>query len=271
MPDLAGAAMVAAGLGALAMGIVEGPTWGWGSAQVIASFAAAATLLAAVAYRCTRHPRPVVDPALMRIASFRRGNVGTLLFAMAFFSAILGNILFLTGVWGYSVLEAGLATVPGPLISAIVAGPAGRLADRFGYRAVIIPGTLSYAAGLLVLRSAGLEPDYVGVWLPGMLLAGTGIGLAFPNLGSAAVAEVEPARFGSASAVSSAFRQIGAVLGTAILVAIVGDPATLADADIAAGHAYVFGAVGALASGAVALALPRAMREPAGVPVAAAV
>ena len=87
-------------------------------------------------------------------------------------------------VWGYSVLDAGLATVPGPLMSAIIAGPAGRLADRFGHRAVIVPGTICYAAGLLVLRSAGLEPDYVGTWLPGMLLAGTGIGLAFPNLGS---------------------------------------------------------------------------------------
>ena len=192
----------ALGLGALALGIVEGPQWGWGDAKVIGAFAAAAALLAGVAYRCTRHPRPVVDPELMRIASFRRANIGTLLFAMAFFSAILGNILFLTSVWGYSVLDAGLATVPGPLMSAIVAGPAGRLADRFGHRAVIVPGTISYAAGLLVLRSAGLEPDYVGTWLPGMLLAGTGIGLAFPNLGSAAVAEVEPDRFGSASAVT---------------------------------------------------------------------
>ena len=267
LPDLAGAAMVALGLGALALGIVEGPSWGWGSARVIGSFALAALLLAGVAYRCTRHERPVVDPALMRIASFRRANVGTLLFAMAFFSAILGNILFLTSVWEYSVLDAGLATVPGPLMSAIVAGPAGRLADRFGYRALIVPGTISYAAGLLVLRSAGLEPDYVGTWLPGMLLAGTGIGLAFPNLGSAAVAEVEPDNFGSASAVSSAFRQIGAVLGTAILVAIVGEPVTLAAADHVAGQAYLFGIVAAVLSGVVALGLAR--RETAHAPASA--
>ena len=256
LPDLAGSALVAVGLGALALGIVEGPTWGWGAPSTIASLVAGTLLLVAVVPRCLRHPRPVVEPALMRIASFRRANVGTLLFSMAFFSAILGNILFLTGVWRYSVLDAGLATVPGPLISAVVAGPAGRLADRFGHRAMIVPGTLIYAAGLLFLRSAGLEPDYVGTWLPGMLLAGTGIGLAFPTLGSAAVAEVEAERFGSASAVSSAFRQIGAVLGTAILVAIVGDPTSLVAADGAAGEAYLFGVAAAVAAGAIALLLP---------------
>lgn len=265
LPDLGGSALAAGALGLLALGIVEGGNWGWTSAAVLGSFAGAAALMGWVAVRCARHPRPIVDPALMRIASFRRANIGTLLFAAAFFSTILGNILFLTSVWGYSVLDAGLATVPGPLLSAIVAGPAGRLADRFGHRAVIVPGTLVYAAGLLVLRSAGAEPDYVGTWLPGMALAGIGIGLAFPTLGAAAVQEIPPARFGAASAVAGAFRQIGAVLGTALLVAIVGEPSTVAGALAAADDAYLFGIAGGLLSGLVALTLGRA---PAAVPVA---
>jgi EmrB/QacA subfamily drug resistance transporter len=263
LPDLAGAAVAALGLGLLALGIVEGESWGWESTRVLGAFGGAAVLLAILAWRCAHHPRPVVDPALMRVTSFRRANLGTLLFGMAFFSVILGNILFLTSVWGYSVLDAGLATVPGPLTSAIVAGPAGRLADRFGHRAVIVPGVLAYAGGLAVLRSAGLEPDYTGVWLPGMLLAGTGIGLAFPTFGAAAVRDIDPAAFGSASAVSSAFRQFGAVLGTALLVAIVGEPATLAAADAAADDAYLFAIVATVLSGAVALGLVPA-RQPAG-------
>ncbi|HYF26792.1 MAG TPA: MFS transporter [Baekduia sp.] len=264
LPDLAGAALSAAALGLLALGIVEGEAWGWASAGVLASFAGAGVLLAAVARRCLHHPRPVVSPELFADRAFRRGNAGMLLFGAAFFSTILGNILFLTSVWGYSVLDAGLATVPGPLVTAIVAGPAGRLADRFGHRAVIVPGTVIYAAGLLVLRSAGAEPDYVGTWLPGMVLAGVGIGLAFPTFGSAAVAGVAPDRFGAASAVSSAFRQIGAVLGTAILVAIVGEPQSLAEALARADDAYLFAVVASLASGAVALTLaPRRMAAPA--------
>jgi EmrB/QacA subfamily drug resistance transporter len=258
LPDLAGALLVVGGLGLLALGIVEGGTWGWGSARVAGAFAGAAVLLAVVAWRCTRHPRPVVDPALLRIASFRRANVGVLLFSMAFFATLLGNILFLTSVWQYDVLQAGIAVVPGPLASTLAAGPAGRLADRFGHRAVIVPGAVVYVAGILVLRTAGAEPDYVATWLPGQLLTGLGIGLAFPTFGAAAVSEIPEAQFGSASAVSSAARQFGAVLGTAILVAIVGSPATLPAALAAAHDAWLFSALAGAASGLAALTLARA-------------
>jgi MFS family permease len=211
----------------------------------------------------------VIDPELMRIASFRRANVGSLLFAMAFFSTILGNILFLTSVWRYSILQAGLATVPGPFLSAVAAAPAGRLADRYGHRAVIVPGCLSFALGLLILRGAGVHPDYLGTWLPGAAFTGIGIGLAFPTLGAAAVRDIAATRFATASAVNSAFRQFGAVLGTAILIAIVGTPLTLAAASSAADSAYLFGIVSVLVAGAASLllrpavgALPLATAEP---------
>ena len=269
LPDLAGAAVAAASLGLLALALVQGNAWAWTSAETLGAFAAAAILLAVVVARCRTHPRPVVDLALLRIPSFRDGTLGTLLFAAAFFSMILGNILFLTGVWGYSVLSAGLAVAPGPLASTVVAGPAGRLADRFGHRAVIVPGTLFYAAGLLVLRSAGLEPDYAATWLPGQLLVGIGIGLAFPTLGAAAAADIPPDRFGVASAVTGAGRQLGAVLGTALLIAIVGEPQTVVAAAAAADDAYVFGIGTALLSGAVALRLRPAPRTPSVVPKAA--
>jgi EmrB/QacA subfamily drug resistance transporter len=255
LPDLPGALLLALALGLLALGIVEGEDWGWGSARVLGAFAVAAALLAVVTRRCLRHPRPVVDPALMRIPSFRAANAGSLLFAVAFFSVILGNILFLTSVWGYSVLGAGLATVPGPFLSAVVARPAGRLADRFGHRTVIVPGCVVFALGLLVLRANGAEPDYLGGWLAGQTLTGIGIGLAFPTLGAAAVRDIAADRFGTASAVNGAFRQFGAVLGTAILIAIVGTPATLADALHVSDEAYLFGALAALAAGAVSLLL----------------
>ncbi len=258
LPDLPGAAMLALGLAAITLGIVEGNDWGWTSPATLSAFAAAAALLAAVVARSRRHPRPIVEPDLFAHSSFRIGNLGTLLFAAAFFSLILGNVLFLTSIWGYTVLQAGAATLPGPATSTIVAGPAGRLADRFGHRAVIVPGTIAFAAGVMVLRSAGADPDWLGLWLPGALLTGIGIGLAFPTLGSAAVRDVPVDRFATASAVNAAFRQVGAVLGTAILVAIVGDPAGLQEALSASDGAYLFAALASLAAGAVTLALRRA-------------
>jgi EmrB/QacA subfamily drug resistance transporter len=261
LPDLPGAAMLALSLAAITLGIVEGNEWGWTAAGTLGCFAAGLLLLGAVAYRSTTHPRPIVEPALFAHRSFRIGNLGTLLFSLAFFSLILGNVLFLTTIWGYTVLQAGAATLPGPALSTVFAGPAGRLADRFGHRAVIVPGTIFFAAGVLVLGSAGAEPDWLGLWLPGACLTGIGIGLAFPTLGSAAVRDIPDERFATASAVNAAFRQVGAVLGTAILVAIVGDPANLDEALSASDAAYLFGAIAALLSGAVTLGL-RPQRAP---------
>ena len=257
LPDLPGALMLALGLAAVTLGIVEGNDWGWTAAGTLAAFGAAVLLLGAVVGRSRTHPRPIVEPELFSHSSFAIGNLGTLLFAAAFFSLILGNVLFLTTIWGYSVLTAGLATLPGPALTTVVSGPAGRLADRFGHRAVIVPGTIVFAAGVMVLRSAGAEPDWLGLWLPGAVLTGIGIGLAFPTLGSAAVRDVADDRFATASAVNAAFRQVGAVLGTAILVAIVGDPLGLSEALRVSDAAYLFGALAALASGAVTLGLRR--------------
>ncbi len=261
LPDLPGALMLASGLALTTLAIVEGNDWGWTAGATLGCFAIAAALFAGVVWRSTRHPRPIVDPALFRHRSFRLGNLGTLLFAAAFFSLILGNVVFLTSIWGYTVLQAGAATLPGPAMSTVVAGPAGRLADRFGHRAVIVPGALFFAAGVMVLRSAGATPDWLGLWLPGAILTGIGIGLAFPTLGSASVRDVPDDRFATASAVNAAFRQVGAVLGTAILVAIVGDPPTLAEALDVSDGAYLFSVFAALASGAVVLNL-RPQREP---------
>jgi EmrB/QacA subfamily drug resistance transporter len=255
LPDLMGALMLALALALVTLGIVEGNDWGWTAASTLGSFAAGALLLAAMIARSLRHPRPIVEPDLFAQRSFRIGNLGTLLFSAAFFSIVLGNVLFLTSIWGYTVLQAGLATLPGPAWTTVVSGPAGRLADRFGQRAIVVPGTLLFAAGVMVLRSAGPHPDWLGLWLPGATLTGIGIGLAFPTLGSAAVRDVPIDRFATASAVNAACRQIGAVLGTAILIAIVGDPATLAEALSVSDGAYLFAVIAALLAGAVTLAL----------------
>lgn len=257
LPDLVGSALAVAGLGLLALAIVEGGSWGWTSAPIVASGAAAALLLVATARRCLRHPRPIVDPELMRIPSFRRANAGLMLLGMGFFSTILANILFLTSVWGYGILTAGLAVVPGAIASAVAAVPAGRLADRHGHRAVIVPGCLLYVAGIMLVRSAGSQPDFLGIWLPAMVLNGIGLGMAFPTLGAAALSDVRPERFASASAISSAFRQFGGVLGTAVLFAVLGSPVGLGAAVDAFRDAYLVSALWPLGAAVAALTLTR--------------
>ena len=82
---------------------------------------------------------------------------------MGFFAMLLGNILFLTSVWHYTILRAGLAVTPGPLVVAVVSGPAGKLAGRFGFRKVLLVGFAVFAAGLVwYATKVGIHPDYLG-------------------------------------------------------------------------------------------------------------
>jgi EmrB/QacA subfamily drug resistance transporter len=220
-PDVLGSALLVLGVGALALGIVEGPDWGWGSAGVLASFGAAAILLPAVVLRSARHRAPVVDIGLFRARSFAVANAGMFAFATAFYALLLANVLFLTQVWGYSILKAGFAVTPGPLMAALSAPIGGRLSDRFGQRVVALPGALLFAAGC-ALFATGIDatPGYASEYLVPTMLTGAGVGFSFAAWSSAAVAELPATRFATGSAVLACLRQVGAVLGIAVLVAV---------------------------------------------------
>lgn len=254
-PDLGGAALITASVGLLALAIVQGETWGWTSARVLAAFAAAALVLPMFVWRSWRHPSPAVDMALFRIRSFAASNAATLLFSAAFYGMLLCNILFLTSVWGYSVLVAGLATTPPALIAAAVAGPGGRLADRYGHRVVAVLGALMLAGAIIWWTTrVGTSPNYLREWVPGMLLSGSGAGLAYPTLTSAAVTNLPPERFGVGSAVNATMRQLGAVLGVAMVVALIGSPHP-AGLPHAFDRAWIFAAAASVCAALAALAI----------------
>jgi EmrB/QacA subfamily drug resistance transporter len=257
-PDAVGAAALVVSVASLALAITKGEDWGWSSASVLGAFAAAAVTAGLFVCRSRRHRAPLVELSLFRIRSFAAGNASTALFATGFYAAILCNVLFLTSVWRYSVLEAGLSISPAPLAAALVAGPAGRLADRFGQRIVALPGLLLFIVGVAWLaQQVNADPDFTAVWLPGALVYGISIGLAFPALASAAVAVIPPARFATASAVNATVRQLGAVLGVSVLVAILD---ATASADPVASFRYGWGLAAAAAAASVipALFLPGA-------------
>jgi EmrB/QacA subfamily drug resistance transporter len=224
-PDALGAIMLAGGVGALALAIVQGPQWRWGSARVVAAFAASAALLAAFVWRSARHRAPVIELSLFRVRSFTVANAGGFVFALGFYALLLCNVLFLTGVWHYSILRAGVALTPGPLMAALAAPIGGRLSDRFGQRVVAVPGSLLFAAGcLLFALRTGAHSSYAADFLPANMLGGTGIGLTFAAFGSAAVAELPRNRYATGGAINNCIRQIGAVLGISTLIVLLSTP-----------------------------------------------
>ena len=119
-------------LATLVLAIAQGSTWGWSNGRTIVCFSAAVVIGACFLYRSAHHLEPVLDLSLFSSRSFSIANAATLLYAMGFFAMLLGNILFLTGVWHYSILRAGLGVTPGPLVVAVVSGFAGRIAGKVG-------------------------------------------------------------------------------------------------------------------------------------------
>jgi EmrB/QacA subfamily drug resistance transporter len=257
LPDTLGIALLVASVGLLALGIVQGESWGWGGDRVLGALVAGAVLLAVFGWRSARHPAPVVEPALFRVRSFAVANAGMFFFALGFYAFLLANVLFLTGVWHWSVLAAGFALTPGPLMAAVGAPVGGRLSDRFGQRVVALPGGLLFGAGCLAIAaSTGPEPAYASEILPWLFMTGFGVGLSFSAWSSAAVAQLPPSRFATGSAIIGCVRQLGAVLGIAVLVAVIGVPSP-GDPTGPFHEAWRLIAACGLAAGALALGLGR--------------
>jgi EmrB/QacA subfamily drug resistance transporter len=225
-PDALGALILAAGVGLLTLGIVQGHDWGWSDPRVIGSFATSLLLIASFVARSARHPQPVIELPMLRIRSVAVANLAALVFFAGFAAMLLSSVLLLTQVWGYSTLTAGLAIAPGPLTAALVAVPTGRIVAKIGPRIPGALGGLLFASGFAVnLLFVGAQPDYTGAFLPGFVLGGIGVGLTLASQPAAATSELPPDRFATGTAIFGMARQLGSALGVAVLVAIVADSA----------------------------------------------
>ena len=261
LPDLLGALLFALAIAALVLGVVKGSEWEWGSPRIVGAFAAAAVLGGAFVWRCTWHRSPIIELQLLRIRTFSAANGMTIAAAAGFYGYTLANVLFLTGVWRYTVLQAGLALTPGPFVAAAVAGPTSRLVQRIGHRPVLFAGGLIWGGAVLwLIERVGPTPHFLSQWLPGIILLGIGAGTLFPNLSGAAVASAPGESFATATGLNSVARQVGAALGVAIVVAIIGTPSPL-HALAAFDNAWTFGAACLFTAGVGCLLVGRVATE----------
>ncbi len=222
-PDLLGAGLLAAAVGLLALALVKAPGWGWDSAGFIGLLAASLACGYFTVVRSRRHHAPVLELELFRSRTFSGAFAASVLYYAGFGAFVLSAVEFLTGVWHYSAVLAGLAIAPGPLMVlpfARIAAP--RLAARLGGpgRVAVIGCLVNAGAQLLWLSRIQAEPAYLTHLLPAQLLGGAGVGLAIPSLIGAGTTLLAPARFGTGSGILNTARQVGTVLGVAGLVAI---------------------------------------------------
>ncbi len=168
-PDLLGSALLALGVAAISLGLVQSDTWGWASGRTVGAIVVGLVLIALFVVRSQRQAAPALDLSLFRIPSFRWGNLATAAFGLSFTGMFLANVTYLTTVWGWDIVEAGLAMAPGPLVVLLLARRFGRLAARIGPRPLIIVGGLVYATGgVLLVTTVERDAELLDVDVPGV-------------------------------------------------------------------------------------------------------
>ncbi|WP_435581776.1 MFS transporter [Amycolatopsis thermoflava] len=223
LPDVPDAVVLAVAIGALALGLVKGGEWGWTGAAALGAFGVAVAGFTLLVVRVLRHPAPVVEPALFRVPAFVWANVTALVFCTAFGALFPSVVLWLENVAGYSAIATGVAILPGPLMVPLFAMVGQRLARRLPAGALVAVGNLVFCLGAVMLAwNASAQARFATDVLPGWIVTGVGIGLALPTLMAAATAGLPPAQAATGSAVVNTGRQLGYVLGVAVLVAVLG-------------------------------------------------
>lgn len=258
--DVPGLLLAGTGVLATVWAIIRGNDDGWGSVRVVGGLALGAALLAAFLLRESRTAHPLVPLRLFRVRSFSVANATALLFSVGVFGIVFLLSQYLQVGLGYSPLEAGLRTLPWTAAPMLVAPVAGMLAPRIGVRPLLTAGLALQAAGLawqgLLVGGDIVYADLV----PGLVLAGVGMGLTFAPSATAVLADMGADDHGTASSVNATIRELGGALGVAVLVAVFqGADGTLTPDGYTAGlQPAMLAAAAIVGLGAVvALAMPR--------------
>jgi EmrB/QacA subfamily drug resistance transporter len=216
--DFVGAGVLALGLVAILLPLIEGRQHGWPLWTWISLAAAPLILGDFVLHQAKRGESALLDLRLFRERAFSAGVVTQLLLASAQASFFVYLALYLQEGRGLNALQAGLVFTILAAAYVMVSGPATQLTERYG-RSVVTAGGASLAAGLLLLALAMAEVGVDGsiaLLVPGLVLVGAGIGLCFTPLTATVLAGIDPVRVGAASGAMSTITQVGYALGVAI-------------------------------------------------------
>ncbi len=224
--DLVGATAGTMALAGLTSAIVQGRSWGWTDPRIVAMVALSAAATAVFVHTSRTHPEPLLDFELFGIRTLRVVTGAGGLLSTSTAATWFLYPLFMTEVWGYSIFEVGLAMTPGPVSLVLLAPLAGRIADRFGYRELLIFGATMATLGTAWMAWR-LQPDetYVRAFLPGTLGIGIGMASMLGPANAAALRDVPGHQLGAANAAYNMVRMLGGALGVAITAAIIGDTA----------------------------------------------
>lgn len=214
--DAAGQVLWILTTASLTYALIHASSAGWQSTPGLLLFGTAAVAAVCFGVAETRSRHPLIDPALYRNRAFAGASLLAVLFYLVFNGILFIGSLQLQQVQALSPMQTGLRLLPAPAALALCSSAAGRLAPRLGARPILLSAATALTAGsaLLVLagRAAGPLPAESA-----FLLLGAGLGLANPLLTDTAMAAMPRTRAGVASATVGTSRQLGSVLGVAVM------------------------------------------------------
>ena len=248
--DLRGLALAGTGLFGLTFGIIRGESLGWTSAAVVAALGLGVLLLAAFVRWELRAREPMLPMRMFRSRAFSATN--GLSFAMFFgtFGAIFLLSQFFQTAQGYGPLEAGLRTLPWTGMPMIVAPIAGVLAQRIGTRPLLVAGLTMQAIGLAWIAIVSDPGTAFSELIAPFVITGTGMSLIFPTAAETVLSSVRASEAGKASGANNAIREIGGVMGVAVLASVFA-----ANGGYESPQAFTDGVVAALPVAVVVLAI----------------
>ncbi|GAB7189467.1 MFS transporter [Kineococcus sp. NUM-3379] len=214
--DVAGAALLTAGLLVLLFALEEAIGLGWRDPLVLAAFAGAFLLIGAFTLVERRVAAPLVPFDVFASRTLRYSNLATLFLLGTVVTVFFFTSLFLQQVLGYSPLRAGLSYVPLAVVVALGAGIASGVMARVPGKAVLIVGLLMLTTALVLLTQLPADAGYARQVLPLFLLTGLGMGLSFVPLQIAAQTGVPESRAGLAAGLINTSQEIGGALGVAL-------------------------------------------------------
>jgi EmrB/QacA subfamily drug resistance transporter len=261
--DLPGLGLASTGLLALVWGLVNGNGHGWSSPEILAALAAGAGLLVAFAAWERRATEPMLPMRFFRNRAFSAANSASLFMYFGMFGSIFLLTQFFQTAQGFSPLESGLRVLPWTAMPLLVAPIAGALSDRIGGRPFLVIGLSLQAIGLAWIASVSTATTgYVSLIGP-FVISGIGMGMFFAPVANIVLSAVRRVEEGKASGANNAIREVGGVLGVAVLASIFASeggyatPETFVDGLV---PALWVGAIVVAAGAVVSLLIPRKPR-----------
>jgi MFS family permease len=223
--DVVGAVLAAVGLSATVYGLIEVQRLGLTHPAVLSGLGCGVACLIAFPWWEHRTADPMLPLNLFGERNFAVGNLATVFFYAAVSLGTLSVALFLQEAVGLTATQAGLATLPMPVLSFLLARPFGTLAGRHGPRLYMALGPVIAAGGFLLMAVSLQQRDTFDFWtqaLPGVIVFGLGLSITVSPLTAAVLAAVEPAQSGIGSAVNNAISRIAGLVAVALMGVIVG-------------------------------------------------